>query len=327
MRDLRRSRCDSRMLGAAGACLLALAALACRPAQAGGFDGARALADVKAQCDFGPRVPGTDAHKACKGWIKKQIEEAGLVYSEQPFKARLALIDKTAQGWNLYGLPAAAAEWEKQTEPFIMLTAHWDTRPLADNDPPGKAGPPFLGANDGGSGVAVALGVVRALKGTPLAKRVAVAFWDAEDAGVERQMESWCVGAQFAAMNPPPWLKRMRLGINLDMIGGKGLQLGWEGYSIAAQPDAVRRLWRIGLDLAPNVFRDAKAGAYVDDHYFFINKGYPFIDLIGLPYAFWHRTGDTPEACDPKVMEAVGSVLIEFIERDLAAPAAAPGKP
>ena len=58
-------------------------------------------------------------------------------------------------------------------------------------------------------------------------------------------------------------------------------------------------------------------GAVTDDHKAFIDAGLPYIDLIGLPYAYWHRLGDLPAQCDPMVLASLGEVLIEFLRREI----------
>jgi hypothetical protein len=200
---------------------------------------------------------------------------------------------------------------------LYFISAHWDTRPLADRDGGADAGRVFLGANDGASGVAVALGIARAAKATPLARRLVFIFHDAEDSGVEGKNETWCLGARFSAENLPPWFKRVRLGINLDMVGGKELRLAWEGYSLESDEHAVKRLWRLGAALAPRHFLDGPGGRYIDDHLPYIRKNIRVINLIGLPYPFWHRAGDRPEALDPRAMGRVGEVLLEFLKREM----------
>lgn len=307
------------------------------------FDGQRAMADVRKQCSFGARIPGTAGHLACRDWIKSQIEEVGLVVWEQPFHTKLPLINGEADAWNLWGVPPALAGGDASKYPaqVIVLSAHWDTRPIADQEPaksasekspPEKSQPeksqkePFLGANDGGSGVAVALGIARAIRGTPLEGRVALAFFDAEDSGIQKNMESWCLGSAYAAANPPSWIKRMKLGINLDMVGGKGLKLSKEGFSFESYPKEVNRLWKIGFDLAPSVFVKSDVGSVEDDHRRFIQKGYPFINLIGFPYDQWHKLGDKPEACDARAMTLVAMTLVEFVRQELAPAASAPAR-
>ena len=62
-------------------CILVLAALqgsACtREAVPGPFDGERALGYVRTFMDFGPRVPGTEAHRRAGDWIATEMRIAG----------------------------------------------------------------------------------------------------------------------------------------------------------------------------------------------------------------------------------------------------------
>ncbi len=275
------------------------------------------MQDLRRQCAFGPRIPGTPPHAACRDWIKSEMSQAGLIVTEQPFKAHLTLINADAPAWNLWGLPAPEDQMKTVPGPFILISAHWDTRPIADRDPRGESGGLFLGANDGASGVALALELAREVKGTPLAKHTAFVFFDAEDSGVERELASWCLGSQFAAAHPPAWFDRLRVGINLDMIGGKETGLMREGYGESSAPEIIKRLWKIGRALAPGIFLDSPMDRMIDDHYPFVQIGKPYIDLIGLPYPYWHRSGDLPDQCDGQVMSAIGATLLEFSRREI----------
>lgn len=302
------------------------------PAAKPTFDAARAMGDLVAQCDFGPRVPGTEPHAKCLDWIVERFREAGRIVEPQSFDARLAVSGKTARATNLFGLPVRVdpsdpsysiqdrdAPGNALVAPVIVVSAHWDTRPVADNDPAGTPRTvPFLGANDGASGVAVVLELARAIRGTPLEPRVAFALWDAEDSGMNRDLATWCLGARHAAEHPPAWWEKVRLGVNLDMVGGRGMKLGPEVDSQRAAPGPVGRLWRIGRDLAPGVFVGRPVGPIYDDHVPFIEKGLPYLDVIGLPYEHWHRSTDTPGACDPASLDAVGRAMLEFLKREIA---------
>src|SRR5256886_7784416 len=66
----------------------------------------------------------------------------------------------------------------------VLLLAHWDTRPHADQSANlGQQRLPVPGANDGASGVALLLGVADALKGKPPTVGVDLLFVDGEDYG------------------------------------------------------------------------------------------------------------------------------------------------
>ena len=52
------------------------------------FNGDSAFAFVVAQCDFGPRVPGSTAHDACAEWIKQQFASFGMLVTEHQATVR-----------------------------------------------------------------------------------------------------------------------------------------------------------------------------------------------------------------------------------------------
>ena len=264
---------------------------------------------VYEQCNFGPRVPETPAHEACRAWIVGKIKDLGMTVQEQPFEAKLALSGKTVKAVNLWGLPSA----DGPTSPALVLCGHWDTRPWADHDPSGR-NPPMLGANDGAAAVAIVLELARALRATPLGPHVVVAFWDAEDAGLNNDNDTWAIGAQYAAAHRQAWIPRVRLGINFDMIAGADLELYPETYSReGGGRAAVDELWRLGTRMAPKIFFKDDTRTVTDDHLPWIRAGVPFIDLVGINYQYWHTAGDTPAHCKGSVMSAVAEVVYQYV--------------
>lgn len=272
------------------------------------FDSAQASKDIRRQCEFGPRVPGTPAHEKCREWLGQRLRELGMTVQWQDFDTSLPLTGKKVRACNVWGLPSA----DGPTSPALIISAHWDTRPFGDQDPSGK-NPAMPGANDGAAGVAFALEIYRSLSDSPLRKHIVLAFWDAEDSGIAGGDDAtWALGARHAAAHKPAWIDRVALGINVDMPAGADLRLMRETFSIKSAPWAVDEIWRIGLDLQPRRFSNEKITAS-DDHRPWIDAGVPFIDLIGMPYAYWHTAGDTPEHCDPKSMRALAEVLNFYI--------------
>src|SRR5205085_12363251 len=77
----------------------------------------------------------------------------------------------------------------------ILLCAHWDTRPTAEQNPPGKRDKPIPGANDGASGVAVLLELARAFKAEPPPVGVDLVLFDGEDYGPG--MDMMFLGAKY----------------------------------------------------------------------------------------------------------------------------------
>ena len=106
---------------------------------------------IKAQTDFGPRVPNTDAQQKCAAWLMTKLKEFGADTFLQGFET--VTFDKTKiRGYNIIG------SFNPESTARIILCSHWDSRPWADNDPdPANWNKPVDAANDGASGVAVIL--------------------------------------------------------------------------------------------------------------------------------------------------------------------------
>ena len=74
----------------------------------------------------------------------------------------------------------------------VLLAAHYDTRPWADEDPDeSNHTKPLPGANDGASGVGVLLEIARQLGLDRPEIGVDLLFVDAEDSGDSGDNESW----------------------------------------------------------------------------------------------------------------------------------------
>ena len=87
------------------------------------FNADSAYASIVKQCDFGPRVPNTAAHRASGDWIVARFKSLGLEVIEQ--KADLKAWDGTVlKARNII------ASYRPETTDRIVLAAHWDSRPL-----------------------------------------------------------------------------------------------------------------------------------------------------------------------------------------------------
>ena len=122
------------------------------------FSADSAYAFCQRQCDFGPRTMNSEAHEQCGQWIAQKFASYGLDVTEQRV---------TLRGFD--GTPLLAnniiASYRPELKDRILVCAHWDSRPWADNDPDeANHTKPVMAANDGASGVAVMLELARLLK-------------------------------------------------------------------------------------------------------------------------------------------------------------------
>jgi len=127
------------------------------------------MRDVAAQMSIGARPAGSAANRATGDLILAQLEQARWKTETQEFVFRDTPIRNIVAKIGAKG-------------PLIIIGAHYDTRPRADQD---KNDPtaPVPGANDGASGVAVLLELARVLDVARLKNQVWLVFFDAEDNG------------------------------------------------------------------------------------------------------------------------------------------------
>ena len=200
-----------------------------------------AFAYCEAQCQFGPRTMNSEAHEKCAQWIIGKFEQFGCEVTTQ--EATLKGYDGTSlKSKNIIASYRPKKEGGADAnEPVVLLCAHWDSRPWADNDPDSTNWrKPVLAANDGASGVAVMLEIARLLQQCD-SLHVGVDFvcFDAEDWGTPQwdtttqvAGDPWALGAQYwAAQQQSASAPTYAYGILLDMVGGQGAHFAQEGMS------------------------------------------------------------------------------------------------
>lgn len=284
---------------------------------------------VKAQCDFGPRPMNTEAHDKCEAWIVAQFKRFGCKITTQ--KADLKGYDGTTlKSTNIM------ASYNPAATTRILVCAHWDSRPWADNDPDStKHRTPILAANDAASGVGVMLELARLLK-DPRTKaqmknqNLGIDFvcFDAEDWGTPQWSDkpddgsSWALGAQYFSEHLPQGYAP-RYGILLDMVGGQGAQFYQEGMSKQYAPAIVKKVWRAARQAGYGSFFPKSDGGMITDDHIPVNQKaqIPCIDII--PYypdcqqssfgPTWHTVADDLDHIDRNTLKAVGQTLVQVI--------------
>ncbi len=278
------------------------------------FNADNAYNFVSKQVNFGPRVPNSQAHINCGDYLVSELKNFGAEVIEQ--KAVLTAYDGTQlNARNIIG----SYNTDKSTR--ILLFAHWDSRPFADQDNnKAKRTQPVLGANDGASGVAVLLEIGRVLQSKMPEVGVDIIFFDAEDYGAYSETESWCLGSQYWAKNPHTPDYSAKYGILLDMVGAKNARFSKEEYSMHYAPSTVEKVWSTASRLKyGHFFPNAKGGAITDDHVP-VNevRKIPSINIIHKTedesfFEHWHTTRDDMSNISPETMKAVGQTLLEVI--------------
>jgi hypothetical protein len=273
------------------------------------FDGTRAYEILKKQCDFGPRYPGVKAHEATAGYIKSQIVQFADNNVNQRFSYTTST-GKTLELTNIYAI------FNPNASRFVLLCAHWDTRPTADEEiDPVERSKPILGANDGASGVAVLLELARIFHEKKPQVGVVMAFFDGEDYGPGEQ--DMFLGAKEFAKTWKTVLRRpinIDYGVLLDMVGDKNLELPREYQSVIRAPKIVDKVWAAARKAGHgDVFKDEDGYSISDDHIPINKAGIKCIDVIDFNYAYWHTLDDTPDKCSAKSLQAVGETIEQLI--------------
>lgn len=281
----------------------------------GNFDADSAYAYLASQVAFGPRVPNTGAHKATGDWLVSELKRHGARVIEQ--NASLKAFDGTVlNARNIFG------RINPDSKGRILLLAHWDSRPWADQDPdPAKRKMPVEGANDGASGVAILLEIARQLSLNPVNKGVDILFVDAEDWGTEGDDDSWALGTRYFVENPPLKGYSPEFAVLLDMVGGDGAIFCREYFSERSAPRIAEEIWQIAHQLGyEKMFLNRMGSAVMDDHVQLIRAGIPTIDIIEYhpdgDSGFnprWHTTSDNLEGISKTTLNAVGSSLLQFL--------------
>ena len=275
------------------------------------FDGNAALELTRQQCEFGPRVPETPAHAKCAEWLTSTLQASCDTVMAQTGKV------ETAQSGTI-GIKNIIGIINPEAIQRLLLLAHWDTRPWADNDPdPANHSKPVMGANDGASGVGVLLQLAHHLKQTGTTLGIDIVLVDAEDMGESDNEESWGLGTQYWAAHPHVAGYKPLFGILLDMVGSADATFSREYYSTQYAGGFVDLVWK---NAAGSHFINAQGGAVTDDHIFVNEAGIPCIDIIDLrsnsDTGFcpeWHTVDDTIGHISAATLGEVGQTMLNVI--------------
>lgn len=275
------------------------------------FSAQRAFAILEKQCEFGPRPPGSPAHRETQNYLFTELQKYANNVALQPLEYTVGT--KTLHLNNILAefVPGTLPVTGKgETGETLLLAAHWDTRPIADHDPkPENREIPILGANDGASGVAILLELARVFKAHPPPRRIVIVLFDGEDYG--RTADDMFIGSRFFARNLGKW--KPDYGILLDMVGDKDLTLPIEANSWNANQAFTAAIWNRAATLGLAPFQQRLGPAIMDDHVPLIKVGIPMVDIIDFDYPYWHTIEDTVDKCSPKSLEVVATLVISIV--------------
>lgn len=272
-------------------------------------DGDAALALVRRQLDFGPRIPGSPGHAAQLTWMLAHLDSVAPDVVADTFQ------HVTTEGDSLTLVNVVARFRPEQTRRILLLT-HWDTRPRANEARDvAQRELPVPGANDGASGTAVLLQLAGVLNQQAPPMGVDLLFVDGEDYGPTT--EDMFLGARRYAANLPDE-GRPIYGVLLDMVGDRDPRFPPEATSVEYASIVVRKVWQAARRLGyEEYFPEAVGIALGDDHVPLLEAGLPTVDVIDFSYgpghAWWHTPEDTADKLSASTLKMVGEVMAELI--------------
>lgn len=292
------------------------------------FNADSAFAFVKAQTDFGPRVPLTEAHKLCCDWLVDKLAQYADTVMVQEFRTRI-YTNQGVEGKNII------AVFNPNATKRIVLCSHWDSRPFADHDPDeANWNHPIDGANDGASGVGVLIESARCFRNQPLPANLGVdiILFDLEDYGprqdqaeqfYDNRRNHWALGSQHWSAQPHVPGYKANYGILLDMVGGSNPNFMKEYYSQGYAAWLSNKVWHTAQDLGYHRYFVNELGDPISDDHLPMNEiaGIPTIDIIDLQpqstnQSFpenWHTLDDNIEHIDKNTLGMVGNVLLHIV--------------
>ena len=276
------------------------------------FNGNAAFAHLVAQCDFGPRNPGSVGHQKALDYFLNVLTTVADTVSTQSFTE---IMPRTKQKVEMHNI---IAQFNPKAKKQIMISAHWDTRPWGDRSLSiMRKDQPILGANDGASGVAILLELAKILHENPQKIGVNLVLFDAEDFGSSGDSWSYCKGSQYFAKNLPITLPEY--AINLDMVGDANLEIYIERISYKQNPSLVLDLWGLAEELKLSGFKKMAKYSIFDDHVpLYELAGIPAVDIIDFDYPdektnYHHTYNDIVENCSPESLRQVGTLMVHHI--------------
>ena len=229
------------------------------------IDAARAYGYLKAICDLGPRPAGSAANTRQRAMVAAHFKKMGATVREQPFEANDPRTGAKVAMANLIGA------WHPERTQRVVLGAHYDTRPFPDQErDPARRKLPFLGANDGASGVALLMEIAHHLDALPTPWGVDLVLFDGEELVYGQGAASTSSAPrQFARAHDESVRSRRATSryvaaLVLDMVGDRNLTRSTRSSTACNfTSDLVQEVWARRApaqgDRLPQPDRDARS--------------------------------------------------------------------
>ena len=279
------------------------------------FNAKRAMGYLEELCKIGPRMSGSEGMKKQQEMLKKHFETHGGRVEFQRFTAH-----QKSQGASSVEMANLIVSWHLDRPRRVILCSHYDTRPIADQEPDRRRWhDTFVSANDGGSGVALLMEMAPQMKDLKADVGIDFVFFDGEEYIFDPAPggDKYFFGSEYFGTTYVKSKPRFRYvgAILLDMVGGKDVHIPVEPNSMIMAGSLLEQVWKIAEELKCDAFEKRMGKEAYDDH-LALNKAHiPAIDLIDFDYPHWHRLSDVPANCSADSLEQVARVLGVWLQR------------
>jgi Zn-dependent M28 family amino/carboxypeptidase len=252
-------------------------------------------------------VPGSPARDRAARYLAHTLERYGARVTLQSFAVKDPDPPRQLRLINIVG------SFAKEQKRRIMLCAHYDSRPWADQERDSTLhSTPIPGAVDGAASVAILIEIARLVGAQgPGGIGVDIVLFDGEDYGKQGDTMYYLIGSKFFATNLQGY--RPTCAILLDMVGGKGTRVLREGLSREHARPWLDYVFARAAALKLGYFEPMDGGQMLDDHFPLLQAGIPAIDLFGYDYAAWHTMGDDLTQVDPALLAQVLTLLRDIV--------------
>jgi len=198
------------------------------------------------------------------------------------------------------------AQGPDATDDVVLIGAHYDHVGYGrSTNSQGPLGYIHNGADDNASGVSAVLEIAQTLAASDAPRRCAVlfAFWDAEEINLNGS-EYWCA-------HPTVALKRIRLAINVDMVGR--LKSFTDVHGARSAPGLRARIARANeaSDVAMKFHDDHPRNS---DHYSFVQRRIPYLMIDTREHEDYHRPTDDIDRLNFDGLERMTNLLLNVTE-------------
>ena len=262
--------------------------------------GQEALESARVLVAFGPRPPGSPAHRDVERHIAGKLKVAGWTVEEDRFTADTPV--------GAVGMNNILARRTGRSPRAIILATHYDTKL--------ERSFPFVGANDGSSGTGLLLALAPILAKRNYNHSIWLLFLDGEEAFEQWTATDSVYGSRHFAqkLKAEGTVSQIGAFLLVDMIGDRDLDIHRESNSTPWLTDLV---WNVAHRLGHDDHFLNSSITISDDHIPLLQAGVPAVDLIDFNYGpnnrYWHTAEDTLDKLGAQSLGIVGEVLLEAV--------------